>query len=107
MERYIHKEVPRKYLLEVLGIKKSRFALLLKQYKESPRSFTIQYARKNKTGSIAPAIGNNILKELKIEQKLIQNKDVSLKSYSFIRERLKTHWKQTVSLPTIIDRAKK
>lgn len=109
MERYIHKEVPRKYLLEVFGIRKSRFAVLLKQYKNNPQKFTIQYARKGKTRAITPSIENNILKELKIEKKLIQNKDVPLKSYnySFIRDRLKTHCKQTVSLPTIIDRAKK
>lgn len=109
MERYIHKEVPRKYLLEVFGIRKSRFAVLLKQYKNNPQKFTIQYARKGKTRAIAPSIEKNIFKELKIEKKLIQNKDVPLKSYnySFIRDRLKTHCKQTVSLPTIIDRAKK
>ncbi len=40
--RYIRKEIPRKYILEVLGIKKSRLAVLLKQYKKNPQEFSIR-----------------------------------------------------------------
>jgi len=109
MERYIRKEIPRKYILEMLGIKKSRFAILLKRYKKSPQNFSIQYHRKRKSRIISSAVENNILKELKFEQKLIKDKEVPLKSYnySFVKEQLKVKFNQQVSLPTIIDRAKK
>ena len=54
-------------------------------------------------------IEQNILKELSIEKKTIQNKEIPLKSYnySYIKDRLRTTYHQKVSLPTIIDRAKK
>ena len=107
--RYIHNEVERKYIQEILGIKKRRFFALLKQYRTDPKNFSIQYARKTKTRSIDPRIEKNILKELKIDKKAIQNKNIPLKSYnySYVRDRLETKYKQKVSLPTIIDRAKK
>ena len=107
--RYIRKEIPRKYILELLGIKKSRLAILLKRYKTNPQEFSIQYKRKMNTRIISPSVEKNILAELKFEQKLIRDNDVPLKSYnySFIKELLSLRFKQQVSLPTIIDRAKK
>ena len=109
MERYLKKEVERKHVQQILGIKRRRFFILLEKYRANPKGFSIQYARKQKTRIINPAIEKNILKELKIEQNLIKDKDVPLKSYnySFIRDQLATKAKQMVSLPTIIDRAKK
>ena len=44
-ERYLQNEIERKYIQEILGIKKSRFFMLLKEYKEDPQHFTIQYKR--------------------------------------------------------------
>ena len=93
----------------ILGIKKSYFFVLLKQYRTNPEGFSIQYTRKKKTRSIDPDIERNIIKELKVEKNLIQDKNVPLKSYnySYIKDRLETRYNQKVSLPTIIDRAKK
>lgn len=109
MERYLKKEVKRKHVQQILGLKRRRFFILLEKYRANPRGFSIQYTRKQKTRIINPAIEKNILKELKIEQNLIKDKDVPLKSYnySFIRDQLAAKAKQMVSLPTIIDRAKK
>jgi len=45
LERYSKNEVERKYLQEILGIKRRRFFMLLKEYKENPQLFTIQYRR--------------------------------------------------------------
>ena len=106
--RYLQKEVKRKHIQDVLRIKKSRFFLLLKQYKKNPMEFTIQYQRTTPPRIISPEIEHNILKELAIEQKIIQDKEVPLTSYnySYIRDRLKVTYHQKVSLPTIIDRAK-
>ena len=109
LERYSNKEIERKYIQEVLGIKKSRFFMLLKQYKENPQQFTTQYQITTPPRIISPEIEQNILKELTLDKKIIQDKENPLKSYnySYIRDRLKKRYHQKVSLPTIIDRAKK
>ena len=109
LERYSNNEIERKYIQEILGVKKSRFFMLLTQYKENPQHFTVQYQRTSAPRSISPEIEQNILKELAIEKEIIQNKDVPLRSYnySYIKDRLGKTYHQKVSLPTIIDRAKK
>ena len=109
LDRYSKGEIKRRYIQEILGIKKRRFFVLLKQYKDNPQDFTVQYQRIRATRSISPDIEQNILKELTVEKKIIQNKEVPLKSYnySYIRDRLRGRYRQKVSLPTIIGRAKK
>ncbi|MEN8265324.1 MAG: hypothetical protein ABFR82_17900, partial [Nitrospirota bacterium] len=109
LQRYFEKGIERKYIEEILGIKKRRFFELLKQYRTDPKSFSIEYVRNVKTRSIDQDIEQTIIKELKIDKKAIQNKDIPLKyyNYSYIKDRLETKYKQKVSLPTIINRAKK
>ena len=109
LDRYLKNEVEREYLQEILGIKKRRFFVLLKQYKEDPLRFTIQYQRRTPSRSLSPKIENNILRELSIEKKTIENKDIPLKfyNYSYIQNRLQTTYRQKVSLNTIIHRARK
>src|SRR4030066_16083 len=109
LDRYLKTEIERTYIQETLGIKKRRFFALLKQYKENPQQFTIQYRRTKAPRTISPMTEQNILKELSIDKKIIQNKEIPLKSYnySYIKDRLRVTYHQKVSLPTIIDRAKK
>lgn len=109
LERYLRKEIQRDYIQQILGIKKRRFFALVKRYRTSPEGFSIQYNRKSKTRAISSRIEENIIKELSIERKLIQDKSVPLKSYnySYIKDLLEKKYNQKVSLPTIIDRAKK
>ncbi len=109
LERYLKNEIERKYIQEILGIKKRRFFILLKQYKENPQHFTVQYQRTRAPRTISPLIEQTIFKELAIEKKIIQNKEIPLKSYnySYIKDRLSATYHQKVSLPTIIDRAKR
>jgi len=108
LERYSNKEIERKYIQQTLGIGKSRFFTLMSQYREDPQRFTIDYER-NTPPRISKDIEHNIVKELSIDNKIIQNKEIPLKSYnySYIKDRLRTTYHQKVSLPTIIDRAKK
>ncbi|MCX7858419.1 MAG: hypothetical protein N2513_10675 [Deltaproteobacteria bacterium] len=108
MERYAHKEIERKYVQQILGIGKSRFFMLLSQYRKDPQRFIIHYER-NTPPRISPEVERNILKELKIEKELIQDEKTPLKSYnySFIKDYLRNKYRQQVSLPTIIRRAKK
>ena len=108
-ERYLNKEIERTYIQEILGIKKRRFFVLIKNYRENPEAFSIQYTRKSKTRSIPQSAERNIIKELTLEKKLIEDSNVPLRSYnySYIKDRLEKKYKQKVSLPTIINRAKK
>ena len=107
--RYQNREIERSYIQEILGIKKTRFFALVKKYKEDPESFSIEYNRKKATRKIPEEVEDNIMKELKIEKRLISDPEVPLRSYnySYIKDRLASKYKQKVSTPTIIDRAKK
>lgn len=75
LDRYSNREIERKYIQEILGIKKSRFFMLLKRYKEDPQNFTSHYQRTTFPRTLSPEIEKNILKELSIEKKIIQNKE--------------------------------
>jgi len=109
LERYSKKEMERSYIQEILGIKRRRFFMLLKRFKENPQHFTIQYQRTTPSRIISSEIEHNILRELAIEKEIILNKNIPLNSYnySYIKDRLANKYHQKVSLNTIIDRAKR
>ena len=68
LDRYSKNEIERKYIQGILGIKRRRFFMLVKQYKKNPQHFTIQYQRTRAPRAISPMIEQNILKELAIEK---------------------------------------
>ena len=109
IERYLKNEIERKYIQEILGIGKTRFFALIKEYRKNPKEFSIQYTRKTKTRKISESIEHNIIKELRIEKDMIENIEIPLRyyNYSYIRNLLEERYSQKVSLSTIIDRAKK
>ena len=109
LSRYLKDEIPRPYVQEILGIKRRRFFVLLKKYQENPAAFSISYQRKEQTRQIPEKTEKSIIKELTVEKKLIQDKEVPIRSYnySYIKDLLLSDYNQTVSLPTIINRAKK
>ena len=91
---------------QMLGIAKTRFFALLKDYRRDPQSFSIAYHRT--TSTRLPA-----LLEAEIEQALLQDKQlvddpdlpISDYNYSALRDRLANKG-TIVSLNTIINRAK-
>ena len=109
VERYLKNEIERKYIQQVLGIGKTRFFALIKEYRKDPNNFSIQYTRNTKTRKISESIEYNIIKELRIEKDMIENIEIPLRyyNYSYIKDLLEKKYNQKVSLPTIIDRAKK
>jgi hypothetical protein len=109
IERYLNKEVESIYIREIMDIGKTRFFALVKDYRDNPDKFSIQYQRTDVTRSIDPSIERNIIEELQMDKKLISDKDITTKSYnySYIKDRLENKYEQIVSLPTIINRAKK
>ncbi len=108
LEKYVKNEVERKYLQEILGIKKAMFFRVLKAYRDDPKEFSVDYKRSSEAKRIAPEIQENIIKELAIDKKAIQNKDIPLYkyNYSYIQKRLETKYKQSAALNTIIQYAK-
>jgi len=107
--RYLAKEIERSYIQEILGIKRRRFCQLVREYRNDPDSFSIEYKRKDATRKISKDIEDSIMKELEIEKQLIADPEVPLRSYnySYIKDRLLSVYGQKVSTPTIIDRAKR
>ena len=107
LQRYIDGRIERKHIQEILGIKKVRFFALIKDLKNDPKNFSIVYSR-NSPQRISPEVDKNIIKELKIDQGIIKDKNNPTDSYnySYIKDRLEEKYQQIVSLPTIIDRAK-
>ena len=108
LQKYLNKEIERKYIQEILGVGKSRLFELLKAYRTNSRKFSVEYKRSGEAKRIAPEIQNNIIKELAIDKKAIRNKDIPLYryNYSYVQKRLKKNYKQTAALSTIIQYAK-
>jgi len=109
IERYLKHEIESKYIRSIWGIGKTRFFHLVKEYRRNPTQFSIAYTRETPTRQIDPAIEKSILKELSIDKRAIQAKDIPLQcyNYSYVKERLLKKYDQAVSLPTVIHRAKK
>jgi len=108
IKRYVNKEIKREHIQRILRIGKTRFFALLKQYQDNPEKFSVYYKRSAPTRGLDPNVDKNILKELKMTKTFIDNKDIPIRSYnySFIKNDLERRYHQTVSLSTIINRAK-
>ena len=106
--RYLENKIKRAYIQKILGIGKTRFFALVKEYRKDPLTFSVDYFRKNATHKIALEIEDNIMTELAKDKKLIDNPQIPLSSYnySYIKDRLEIDYCQKVSLSTIISRAK-
>ena len=107
LQRYIDGKIERKHIQGILNIKNRQFFKLLKEYKDNPENFSIDYVRKSPK-RISEEVENNIIKELKIDKKIIQdtNNPTDSYNYSYIKDQLENKYHQKVSLPTIITRAK-
>ena len=109
LESYIRKEINLPSILSILGISRSRFFEILKNYRQNKNTFSIEYARSNPNRRLTSEVEDDILLELYIEKKLIEDKENPIKyyNYSYIKDKLTLDYGHKVSLPTIIDRAKK
>jgi hypothetical protein len=108
LDKYINKKIERQYIEQILGIKKARFFRILAAYRKDPKNFSVEYRRSGQTRSIDPKVKNNIVKELAIDKKAIQNEDIALYryNYSYIQKRLEEKYDQAAALSTIIKHAK-
>ncbi|MBI5328381.1 MAG: hypothetical protein HZB80_08880 [Deltaproteobacteria bacterium] len=80
-----------------------------KTHIKSARKFSIECKRSNEHRRINESIEDNIFKELKLDKALIDDRAMPVRfyNYSFIKDQIEKKYQQEVSLPTIIDRAKK
>lgn len=109
IESYLRKEIGLSYILSILGIGRSRFFEILKDYRQNPNAFSIEYSRDKTNNKITSEVEDDILAELYIEKSLIEDSSNPIKhyNYSYIKDQLLSRYGHKVSLPTIIDRAKR
>ena len=108
LQKYLNKEVERKYLQEILGIGKSRFFEIIQSYRKNPNTFSVDYKRSADAKRIAPEIKNNIIKELAKDKPAIENKNIPLYryNYSYVQRELEEKYGQSAAVSTIINYAK-
>ena len=103
---YYEGTLDRLAIFEILEISKSTFFVLLRQYRQNPDEFSLNYQRASPT-RLLTWVEKEIENELMLEKDLIDDSTlpITTHNYSAIRDRLA---KQgiTVALSTIIDLAK-
>jgi uncharacterized membrane protein len=106
-ERYLAREITVADARQYLGVGRSRFFAVLKQYQRQGDEFTVAYQRSSPK-RISAAAETLILDELKKEKALIENKDIAIRTYNYsaIRDTLLEKHNAAVSVPTIISRAR-
>lgn len=107
--RYLARPIGVDQASAMLKIRRRQFFKLLKLYRDRPESFSLQYTRKTPPRRINAKAEAKITQELKKETEIIRDKrnPVRFYNYSYVKEILENKHKVRVSLPTIIDRAKK
>ena len=91
---------------ETLGISRSTFFLLLKEYRRNPDEFSLAYHRETPT-RIPVRVEKEIEAELMLEKGLIEDPSLPISGYNYsaIKDRLAKH-DIKIALSTIIGRAK-
>ena len=91
---------------ETLGISRSAFFLLLKEYRRNPDEFSLAYHRETPT-RIPVRVEKEIEAELMLEKGLIEDPSLPISGYNYsaIKDRLAKH-DIKIALSTIIGRAK-
>lgn len=103
---YENGHIGREEIQSTLGVGKTRFFALLKQFRESSEMFSIEYHRKSK-GRLSHEAEEKIQNMLFQEKDLVENKELPISNYNYaaLADRLKKAGVQ-VSSTTIIKRAK-
>jgi hypothetical protein len=91
----------------MLGIGKSRFFALLKEYRKNPEAFSIAYERCS-PGRLPATVEAAIERELLREKAIVEDKRLPISGYNYaaLQDRLKKEGLK-VSVTTIIERAKR
>lgn len=105
LNSYENGHISRSEIENTLGIAKTRFFALLKQFRDHPDFFSIDYQRRSKARLNAEA-EEKIRVELQRDKELVENKELPISSYNYaaLTDRLKKAG-INVSTTTIIKRA--
>jgi len=97
--------ISRSEIMSTLGIGKTRFFALLKQFRAHSDSFSIEYQRKSNP-RLSAKVEEQICIELQRDKELVENKELPISSYNYaaLADRLKKTGVK-VSTTTIIKRA--
>jgi hypothetical protein len=107
LSQYDSKQLTLPVALAQLGIKRRRFFKLLSAYRDNPADFSVSYKRTGRK-LISEKAEEKIKDELLKEKVMIEDKAIPIRwyNYSAVRDTLKEKHNITVSVPTIIARAK-
>ena len=106
LQGYCQGLLPRVELQGMLGIGKTRFFALLKEYRQDPEAISVRYERATPS-RLSPAVQAEIEHALLQEKEIVEDPDLPISGYNYsaVRDRLAKNG-ILVSLNTIIDRAK-
>ena len=104
--QYDQGHMTRREVQDLLAVGKTRFFALLTDYRQNAQTFSIAYERTTH-GHLSQVTEEAMQRELLREKALVEDKRLPISSYNYsaVRDRLAAHG-ITVSLPTVIDRAK-
>lgn len=88
LKKYLTENVKLRYILQILQITPRQFFRLLKAYRKDPDGFSIEYKRKRTSRRISERIEKDIMAELTIAKRLIEDKDIPVVfyNYSYIKD---------------------
>ncbi|MCL4357759.1 hypothetical protein M1512_02595 [Patescibacteria group bacterium] len=106
---YETKVMTKSEILTLLGIKDSRFYVLLAQYRDKPKQFSVAYNRLKATRSLPPKVVKQIRRELETERGYVTNPNMSIMfyNYSAIRDVVEEETGYNLSAQTVINYAKR
>lgn len=109
LSKYESGNVKREIIQEILGIGRSRFFELIRKYRFDKENFSVFHTRQHFPRQIKNEYDEYILKELEISKKLIENPKIPTTryNYSYSSKEIKRKHGVEISIPTIINRAKK
>jgi hypothetical protein len=109
LTQYVEKKIGPADAQAKLGVKRSRFFILLESFNTDRSSFTATPKKRERRLRISPDAESCIKEELEKEQKLVEDHSMPVYSYNYsaVRDTLKEDHQIDVSVPTVIDRAKK
>ncbi len=109
MEKYLARELSATHAMELLSLKRRQFFEWAQKYRSDPEGFSIGYRRNGTNRQLDERVHAHILQEFEKEKALIEDPSIPIRfyNYSYIQDQLRERYQEKVSLPAIIDRAKK
>jgi len=107
LQGYCQALLSRTEIEDMLGVSKSRFFVLLKQYRQDPAAFSVAYRRVT-PAKLPAAVEAEIERALLQEKEIVEDPDLPISDYNYsaLRDRLAKK-DIHVSVTTIINRAKR